>query len=72
MTAPLRTLKRISTKLMFHPLTMFMFQPENVMLLNNKSGVVKLIDFGLSRKILPGTEVKEFIIIIKNKRFRLQ
>ena len=51
---------------------MFMFQPENVMLLNNKSGVVKLIDFGLSRKILPGTEVKEFIIIIKNKRFRLQ
>ena len=57
---------------MFHPLTMFMFQPENVMLLNNKSGVVKLIDFGLSRKILPGTEVKEFIIIIKNKRFRLQ
>ena len=33
------------------------FQPENVMLLNNKCRTVKLIDFGLSRKILPGTEV---------------
>ena len=27
------------------------------MLKNNHGGVVKLIDFGLSRKILPGAEV---------------
>ena len=31
------------------------------MLLNNKCRTVKLIDFGLSRKILPGTEVTTFI-----------
>ena len=27
------------------------------MLLNNKSRTVKLIDFGLSRKVMPGAEV---------------
>ena len=32
-------------------------QPENVMLLGDNSRIIKLIDFGLSRKILPGTEV---------------
>ena len=36
-------------------------QPENVMLLNNTCRTVKLIDFGLSRKILPGTEVREML-----------
>ena len=33
-------------------------QPENVMLLGDNSRIIKLIDFGLSRKIMPGTEVK--------------
>ena len=28
------------------------------MLLNNKSRTIKLIDFGLSRKIMPGAEVR--------------
>ena len=31
------------------------------MLLNHHSRVVKLIDFGLSRKILPGVEVREML-----------
>ena len=31
------------------------------MLLNNTCRTVKLIDFGLSRKILPGTEVREML-----------
>ncbi len=39
-----------------------LFQPENVMLHNSKSRIVKLIDFGLSRKILPGTEVTHSIL----------
>ena len=33
-------------------------QPENVMLLGDNSRIIKLIDFGLSRKIMPGTEVE--------------
>ena len=36
-------------------------QPENVMLLGDNSRIIKLIDFGLSRKIMPGTEVNLMI-----------
>ena len=36
-------------------------EPENVVLLNNKSCTVKLIDFQLSRKAMPGTEVREML-----------
>ena len=36
-------------------------KPENVMLLGDKSRIIKLIDFGLSRKILPGAEVREML-----------
>jgi len=36
-------------------------KPENVMLLNNKSRTIKLIDFGLSRKVMPGVEVREML-----------
>jgi len=36
-------------------------KPENVMLLGDNSRIIKLIDFGLSRKILPGTEVREML-----------
>ncbi len=32
-------------------------QPENIMLKHEKGPLLKLIDFGLSRKILPGEEV---------------
>ena len=36
-------------------------QPENIMLLNRNSHEVKLIDFGLSRKLLNGKEIREMI-----------
>ena len=36
-------------------------KPENVMLLGDNSRIIKLIDFGLSRKILPGSEVREML-----------
>ena len=36
-------------------------EPENVVLLNNKSCTVKLIDFQLSRKAMPETEVREML-----------
>jgi death-associated protein kinase len=36
-------------------------KPENVMLLGDNSRIIKLIDFGLSRKILPGAEVREML-----------
>ena len=39
------------------------FQPENVMLLGDNSRIIKLIDFGLSRKILPGAEVSRCLLI---------
>ena len=34
-------------------------EPENVLLLNNKCRTVKLIDFRLSRRAMPGTEIRE-------------
>ena len=34
-------------------------KPENIMLKNPDSHHLKLIDFGLSRKIKPGEEVRE-------------
>ncbi len=36
-------------------------QPENIMLKNEKGPLLKLIDFGLSRKINPGDEVREML-----------
>lgn len=39
----------------------FFLQPENVMLLRRDSTQVKLIDFGLSRKILPGAKTRDMI-----------
>ena len=38
-----------------------MLQPENIMLLRRGDTNVKLIDFGLSRKIPPGAIVKDMI-----------
>ena len=37
------------------------FQPENIMLKNENGHLLKLIDFGLSRKIKPGEEVREML-----------
>ena len=34
-------------------------EPENAVILNNKSHTVKLIDFRLSRRAMPGTEIRE-------------
>lgn len=42
------------------------------MLLNNQCRTVKLIDFGLSRKILPGTEVTTFFISALLHTFHLK
>lgn len=39
----------------------FTFQPENIMLQNKNSTQIKIIDFGLSRKIPPGASVQEMI-----------
>ena len=36
-------------------------EPENVLLLNNKCRTVKLIDFRLSRRAMPGTEVRKML-----------
>jgi len=36
-------------------------KPENIMLKNKNSPLLKLIDFGLSRKIKPGDEVREML-----------
>ncbi|XP_006823401.1 death-associated protein kinase 1-like [Saccoglossus kowalevskii] len=36
-------------------------KPENVMLLNRNSQNIKLIDFGLSRRIVEGTEIRDMI-----------
>ena len=36
-------------------------EPENAVLLNNKSRTVKLIDFRLSRRAMPGTEVRKML-----------
>ena len=37
------------------------FQPENIMLLNRNTQNIKLIDFGLSRRIQPGQEVRDMM-----------
>ena len=37
------------------------FQPENIMLKCPNSHLLKLIDFGLSRKIKPGEEIREML-----------
>ena len=36
-------------------------KPENIMLKNENGHLLKLIDFGLSRKIKPGEEVREML-----------
>lgn len=36
-------------------------KPENVMLQSKHGAQIKLIDFGLSRKILPGSKIKDMI-----------
>ena len=36
-------------------------QPENIMLLDRRSQNVKLIDFGLSRYMKPGSELREMM-----------
>ena len=36
-------------------------QPENIMLKTDASHLLKLIDFGLSRKIKPGEEIREML-----------
>ena len=41
------------------------------MLHHVKSGIVKLIDFGLSRKILPGAEVNTLLSLLKEAAFFL-
>ena len=46
----------LSSCLRFHFL-----KPENIMLKNKNSPLLKLIDFGLSRKIKPGEEVREML-----------
>ena len=38
-----------------------LFQPENVMLLTRKYQQIKLIDFGLSKKIEPGQEQRHML-----------
>ena len=42
-------------------------KPENIMLKNPDSHHLKLIDFGLSRKIKPGEEVREMWVSKNNK-----
>ena len=39
----------------------FNVQPENIMLLNRNSQNIKLIDFGLSRKVAKGREIRDMI-----------
>ena len=36
-------------------------EPENAVLLNNKSRTVRLMDFRLSRRAMPGTEVRRML-----------
>lgn len=38
---------------------MFVFKPENVMLLDRNDCLIKIIDFGISRKLKPGEKVME-------------
>ncbi len=41
--------------------TAISLQPENIMLKNENCPLLKLIDFGLSRKIKPGEEIREML-----------
>ena len=52
---------RCCTSMLISCLRFQFLKPENIMLKNKNSPLLKLIDFGLSRKIKPGEEVREML-----------